>query len=368
MSEETAGPGNYVQISMAELSDLAAPQPMYGRLIDRGGVQCPMDGLMLTFRRDVTDHVLRHHELFSSVGGLDLGNIRPLIPLNVDPPQHSKYRRVLDPLFAPKKMDVQEADITERVNHFIDTLAERGECNFTDEFAELLPSAVFLGLMGLPWVELDTLLHLRDGILRPHLSDENAMFDMEARLAVQRATGREIYAYFEAQLDEHEARPTDDILTHFVTAEIDGQKLFAPRRSSISASCSSSPASTQSAIPSRVSLRTWPHILSTGSRSLTTRRSSPRPLRSCCAGSRRCPAACPASPPRTRSSPTAPWSPQAPRWSSATERATSIRAHSPTASRCGSTARRTVTSPSAVASTAAWDHTSRAPRVAHRIA
>ena len=43
----------------------------------------------------------------------------------------------------------------------------RGECHFTDEFAEQFPSAVFLGLMGLPWEELDTFLRLKDGIIRP---------------------------------------------------------------------------------------------------------------------------------------------------------------------------------------------------------
>ena len=134
--------------------------------------------------------MLRHHELFSSIGGLDLGNIRPLIPLNVDPPEHSKYRKILDPLFAPKQMEAQEADITDRVNHFIDAFADRGECNFSEEFAELLPSSVFLGLMGLPWEELDTFLHLRDGILRPDKIDPDAMFDGEKRQAVNRATGR----------------------------------------------------------------------------------------------------------------------------------------------------------------------------------
>ena len=76
--------------------------------------------------------------------------MRPLIPLNVDPPKHSKYRKLLDPLFAPKRMDEQEEDITRRVNGFIDTFIDRGECNFTEEFAELFPSSVFLGLMGLP--------------------------------------------------------------------------------------------------------------------------------------------------------------------------------------------------------------------------
>ena len=122
-------------------------------------------------------------------------------------------------------MDEQEADITARANHFIDAFIDRGECHFTDEFAELFPSAVFLGLMGLPWSELDTLLHLRDGILRPQKADPNAMFEMAARQAVQRATGEEIYAYFGEQLDHRTIQPTDDMLTHFLTAEIDGDRL-----------------------------------------------------------------------------------------------------------------------------------------------
>ena len=79
---------------------------------------------------------------------MSLGNVRPLIPLNVDPPQHSKYRKLLDPLFAPKRMDEQEDDITRRVNGFIDAFIDRGECNFTEEFAELFPSSVFLGPHG----------------------------------------------------------------------------------------------------------------------------------------------------------------------------------------------------------------------------
>jgi cytochrome P450 len=79
--------------------------------------------------------------------------------------------------------------------------------------------------MGLPWDELDTFLHLRDGILRPDKLDPNAMFDADARLAVQRATGRDIYAYFDRVCDEREQHPTDDILTHLVTVDVEGEKL-----------------------------------------------------------------------------------------------------------------------------------------------
>jgi cytochrome P450 len=212
-------------VGMEQLLDMSAPQPRYHRAIEAGGYLQPMDGMSLTFSRALSDHVLRHHELFSSKGGLDLGNTRPLIPLNVDPPEHSKYRKILDPLFAPKRMDAQEADITARVNHFIDHFADRGECNFTDEFAELLPSSVFLGLMGLPWKELDTFLRLRDGVLRPERFDPNAQFDFDARMAVQRATGQDIYSYFDRVCDERQRKPSDDILTHLVTVEIDGVRL-----------------------------------------------------------------------------------------------------------------------------------------------
>ncbi len=200
----------------------------------------------MTFSRELSEHVLRHHELFSSVGGIDLGNIRPLIPLNVDPPEHSKYRKILDPLFAPKQMDAQEADITERVNHFIDAFVDRGECNFTEEFAELLPSSVFLGLMGLPWDELETFLHLRDGILRPDKIDPER--DVRRRRAHGRAAG-------DRQRDLRLLRP--GAATSAQRAP-DRRHPLAPRRpsrstasgsrarrSSTSASCSSSPASTR---------------------------------------------------------------------------------------------------------------------------
>ncbi len=223
-SHETDG-ADPSTLGLELLTDLASPQPRYQEAIAQGGCLQPMDGLTLTFSRDLNDYVLRHHELFSSVGGLQLGNTRPLIPLNVDPPQHGKYRKILDPLFAPKRMDEQESDIVARVHHFIDEFVDRGECNFTEDFAELFPSAVFLGLMGLDWGELDTFLRLRDGILRPEKFDEMAAFDGAVRLRVQEATGQEIYEYFGRQLDVREANPTDDVLTHFVTAEIDGERL-----------------------------------------------------------------------------------------------------------------------------------------------
>jgi len=63
-----------------------------------------------------------------------------------------------------------DADIAERFNSFLDAFIGRGEYSFTDEVAELFPSAVFLGLIGMPWENLDTFMSLRDGISTPRRS------------------------------------------------------------------------------------------------------------------------------------------------------------------------------------------------------
>lgn len=222
--DDVTGPDPQEQLDVAALTDYANPQPRYKQMVEQE-VVCPMEGFALASSRAAVDTVLRDHGTFTSEFGLDLGNTRPLIPLSVDPPRHSKYRKILDPLFAPRRMDDVEEDIAARANHFIDEFVDRGECNFTEEYAELFPSAIFLGLMGLPWDELDTFLRLRDGIMRPHLTDPDAALDPDARERVTRATGQEIYEYFGAILDERTAAPQSDILTHFLQAEVDGEKL-----------------------------------------------------------------------------------------------------------------------------------------------
>jgi cytochrome P450 len=210
---------------LRNLLDLSAPQDKYRALIEQGGYLSPLEGMGLSFARPNTEYVLRHHEIFSSRVLMQLGNVRPLIPLNVDPPQHSKYRKLLDPLFAPRRMDEQEHDITRRVNGFIDTFIDRGECNFSEEFAEVFPSSVFLGLLGLPEGELRMFLDLRDGILHPDKVDPAAVNDFAKRKAVQDATGQRIYEYFGGLVDDRRRNPTSDIVSRFLAADVGGDKL-----------------------------------------------------------------------------------------------------------------------------------------------
>jgi cytochrome P450 len=214
-----------MQIDMQAMSDFAAPQPRYLSLIEQGGFLQPSDAMAFSFDRANSEFVLRHHEVFSSRVTMNLGNARPLIPLNVDPPQHSKYRKLLDPLFAPRRMDEQEEDITNRVNRFIDAFVDRGECNFTEEFAELFPSSVFLGLCGLPEDELRLFMRFRDGSLHPEKIDPGALVDPNKRAAVQATNGREMYDYFGQLIAQRRRQPADDLVTKFIQHEIDGDRL-----------------------------------------------------------------------------------------------------------------------------------------------
>jgi cytochrome P450 len=203
--------------------DPANPQPEYRALLERGGVLEPIPGLVMCFQKADVQFVLRQHELFSNEFDMRLGNDRPLIPINVDPPAHTRYRRILDPLFAPKRVQALEDDIARRANTFIDSFFDRGECNFTEEYAELFPSSVFLDLLGLPQSDMPHLLHLRDGILHPARIDPTP--DPDRRLAVQNETGRAIRSYFGDVLDRRLEQPGDDILSHVVTVEIEGRRL-----------------------------------------------------------------------------------------------------------------------------------------------
>lgn len=209
------------------LLDMANPQPRYKGWIDGGGVLCPVEGFAVAASRRVVDDVLRHPEVFTSQGVVQLGNVRPLIPLSIDPPDHVGYRKLLDPLFAPKRMDAIEDDIAARVNHFIDAFVERGSCHFTEELAVPFPSAVFLGLMGLPWEELDHFLRMKDGIIRPGGATlmEAEKVDPVERKRIQDETAQEIYDYFNAILDERQRQPQDDILSGFLQAEVEGRRL-----------------------------------------------------------------------------------------------------------------------------------------------
>jgi len=171
-------------------------------------------------RYDDVIWALKHPEVFSSApGAVDVGQDNPLIPLQVDPPEHAKYRRMLDPEFSPKRMRELEPDVRALVNGIIDRFADRRECDFHEEFATPLPSTIFLRLMGLPQSDLAMFLQWRDDTIRPATSDPAEAARIRDRV------GSEITAYFERELDARAAKPDDGLLSRIARGEVDGRPL-----------------------------------------------------------------------------------------------------------------------------------------------
>ncbi|BBU22312.1 cytochrome P450 [Mycobacterium xenopi] len=199
---------------------VAEPQPMYKALRESAPVFRSPQAVVLSRLSDI-EMALKHTELFSSnMDAVDLGNLRPLIPLQIDPPEHAKYRRILDPLFTPREMARREPEVTKLVNEMIDGFADRGECDFHAEFAVPLPCTVFLQLLGLPLEDLDKFLAWKDGVIRP---EGVRGYEKHGQAAAPAA--RQIYDYFERAIDDHIAHPRDDVLSALIAADVEGQPL-----------------------------------------------------------------------------------------------------------------------------------------------
>jgi cytochrome P450 len=201
------------------------PQPVYKALRETMPVMA-VDGVghVLTRRAEI-EEVFRDPATFSSnMDAVDLSNVRPLIPLQIDPPEHKKYRKILDPLFAPKQVAAWEPSIAKLVNELIDGFVERGECDFAREFSIPFPSQVFLTLLGLPLEDLPLFLKMKDGIIRPNQVVGKPR-DHADTVAHQREIAASIYAYFDRVLDEREVERRDDLLSRFLDAEVDGHGL-----------------------------------------------------------------------------------------------------------------------------------------------
>ncbi len=202
----------------------AHPQPVFKLMREDPVMALEGMGVLLSRKAEI-DEALRHPEIFSSnMDAVDLKNKRPMIPLQIDPPEQKKFRKLLDPLFAPRKMVLMEEAVAVLANDLIDQFIERGEVDFAKEFSIPFPSQVFLTLLGLPLDELDRFLTMKDGIIRPdHVT--GALYGSSKASAYQQKTADSVYDYFDMVLDEREKERKDDLLSHFLDAEVDGNKL-----------------------------------------------------------------------------------------------------------------------------------------------
>ncbi len=134
-------------------------------LRDAGEAVTAGEEIVLT-SADAVEIAAKRPDIFSSAKAFDrLGSPVPMIPIAIDPPDHTRYRRMLDPFFSPKKMAEREPELRRQAGELIDAIVAKCVCDVLPDLATPFPSQVFLTLFGLPMEDRDRLVQWKDSIL-----------------------------------------------------------------------------------------------------------------------------------------------------------------------------------------------------------
>jgi cytochrome P450 len=145
----------------------------------------------------------------------------PIYPLTLDPPQHGHFRRLIMPSFMPRAVAALEDTARHHAITAIEGFRERGSCEFISEFAGVLPIAVFLGMVDLPWEDREMLVGWTETMVRSS--------DLVARYqALVGMTG-----YLNGWLAKRAEDPGTDLLSTIVTGEVEGRLLNDQERISV---------------------------------------------------------------------------------------------------------------------------------------
>jgi cytochrome P450 len=175
------------------------------------------DEIVLTSASAV-EFAAKRPEIFSSARAFDrLGSPVPLIPIAIDPPDHTRFRRMLDPFFSPKKMAEREPELRRQAGELIDAIVAKGDCDVVPDLATPFPTQVFLTLFGLPIEDRDRLVRWKDAILQ--FTDPSSA---EATPEVL-AHAMELFTYLTEHIAERRTNTTgSDMLTQLMQNTEDG--------------------------------------------------------------------------------------------------------------------------------------------------
>ena len=125
-----------------------------------------IDGSVSALSQRAVEAVMKHAEVFSSKKAFDiLGSPLPLVPIAFDPPEHTRYRQILQPFFSPRSIRPIEDELRRHVVELIEPLVQRGECEFIADVAQVFPVQTFIAFFGLPYEDLPRLMAWKDAIL-----------------------------------------------------------------------------------------------------------------------------------------------------------------------------------------------------------
>jgi cytochrome P450 len=133
------------------------------------------------------------------------------LPLGLDPPIHTPFRKAIMPAFQPRTIKILEDIARETARSLVAEIAPRGECEFVEDFAKVLPINVFLGMVALPLEHRSFLLEWAEIAVRSP--------DVALRAGVHVKMREYLTPYIDARIQN----PGDDVLSMVITSDINGR-------------------------------------------------------------------------------------------------------------------------------------------------
>lgn len=214
----------------------ADPYPLYGEIRDRGPLVLPDINLVVFSGYEDCFDVLRHPDsasdrLKSTAAQRAIANGEPARPfgppgfLFLDPPDHTRLRKLAQKAFAPKVVKAMEAEIAVLVEALLDKVAAAGEFDVIADLAYPLPVAVICRLLGVPLEDEPEFSHASALLARsldPFITFTGEVpEDMDERLQA----GLWLRQYLRDLIARRRADPGEDLMSRLIAAEEDGDQL-----------------------------------------------------------------------------------------------------------------------------------------------
>jgi len=177
-------------------------------------------GFWAVTRHEDVVAVSRDPATFCSSRGILLSDLeRPIMPrqsiIYIDPPEHAKYRKLVQPVFSPGRLRALEQRIAALVHELIDGIEAGQVIDFVDAFAAPLPLLVIADMLGVPGADRGRFKRWSDAIIEAGTQPSNDNM----------AQSVELLEYFGSVIAERRQRPGDDLISLLVRSEIDGERL-----------------------------------------------------------------------------------------------------------------------------------------------
>jgi cholest-4-en-3-one 26-monooxygenase len=139
--------------------------------------------------------------------------------LTMDPPEHTRHRKLVNRGFTPRQMRMLEPHIRELTAHILDEVIEQGGCDYVVDVAAELPLQVIAEMLGVPNEDRHKLFEWSNRMIGSEDPEYEVSQDEVMNAQV------EMFMYANELATQRRNEPRDDIITALLDAEVDGDKL-----------------------------------------------------------------------------------------------------------------------------------------------